>query len=144
MKSFFTLILIFAFFFNPSFAQVPTTACSGVTAPRITNGIHPTPINGSTPAPVLTQQTVGLPNTEYLVIKKGTCARDNNGNCDTTNGGGDVIIGTDADGIFNPGQMNRYGVTLLAGDTFYIIPFAYNLSQLRQFVNLLSTVDSLL
>jgi hypothetical protein len=139
MKFKLLILLIFSFLLNKTIAQVPSTACTGVVAPAITNGTHPSVINGFTPAPILTQQTLGLPNTEYLVIKKGVCARDYNGTCDTINGGGDVIIGTDVDGIFYPGDMNRYGITLSAGDTFSIVPFAYDLAQLRNFVNLILT-----
>jgi hypothetical protein len=140
MKFKLSILLIFSFLLNKTIAQVPNTACNNVTAPVITNGTHPSVINGSaTPAPILTQQTLGLPRTEYLVIKKGVCAKNNSGNCDTTNGGGDVIIGTDVDGIFYPGDMNRYGITLSAGDTFSIVPFAYNLGQLRNLVNQILT-----
>ena len=139
MKNIVTIILMILGSVKLSIGQVPTSACSNVTAPVITNGIHPNPINTLTPAPVLTQQTIGLPNTEYLIIKKGTCARDLNGNCDAINGGGDVIIGTDADGIFNPASMNRYGISLSSGDTFSVVPFAYNLNQLRFLVNSILT-----
>ena len=134
------LLLIAVLLFTAvTYAQVPSTACNGVSAPVITNGFHPTAINFQTPAPTLVQQTINLPNTEYIIIKKNTCAKDSLGNCDTINGGGDVIIGTDASGIFSPLDPNRYGISLAAGDTFIIIPFAYNLVQLRSFVNRILT-----
>jgi hypothetical protein len=146
MRLYLFILLIIFINFSQTQAQTTFTACNGVVAPIITNGLHPTVINNNTASPILTQQAIGFTNTEYLVIKNGTCARDISGNCDTT---GDylnlqtkssyVIIGADTDGIFNPGQISNYGISLNSGDTFSVIPFSYNLNQVRSLANQILT-----
>lgn len=137
----YTLLSFLGMFSNSLFAQVPTTACTGVVAPVVQTGIYATPIGATiwTPAPVLTTQAANLTNVEYLIVKYNVCAEDQVGNCDTTNGGGDVIIGFDADGIFDPATITRYGYTIQAGDTFGIVPVGYNLAQVRTLLNQILT-----
>jgi hypothetical protein len=137
----YTLLSFLGMFSNSLFAQVPTTACTGVVAPVVQTGTYATPIGATiwTPAPVLTTQAVNLTNVEYLIVKYNECAKDQVGNCDTTNGGGDVIIGFDADGIFDPATITRYGYTIQAGDTFGIVPVGYNLAQVKALLNQILT-----
>lgn len=117
------------------------TCCAGTTtAPEITTGFYTTgKIDGTsfTPAPNLTvTASADLPTTEYIVTKRNTPAMmmDGNGNSvpDTTGGGGDVIIGADANGIFMPNDMGRYGVTLANGDTFDLTAVGYNLAVIQE------------
>ena len=143
MKKFSLYVLLFCLNLLSSglFAQ-PQTSCSGVTAPEAQNAIYGTEIGATiwTPAPTLAINAVGLSNVEYLIVKVGTCALDSaRVACDPTAGGGDVIIGSDADGIFDPGTLNRYGVTIQAGDTFGIVAVGYDLAQVKGLLNQLLT-----
>jgi hypothetical protein len=123
------------------FAQAQT-ACDNVTAPEVQSGMNSYDIGGTiwTPAPPVQTAAVNLPTTEYLIVKIGTCALDSARTaCDTTNGGGDVIIGGDDDGIFNPGDVTRYGIDIQAGDTFAVVAVGYDLSQVRSLLNQILT-----
>lgn len=138
MKKFAYALLPFAFA-QAAFAQ--STSCTGVTAPATQNAFHPTPIGGViwTPAPPMATTAVALPNTEFVVTKWNTAALDGSGNVDTTGGGGNVIIGADADGIFDPSTMVRYGISLSAGDTFEVTAVGYDLQQVKTIVTKLLT-----
>jgi hypothetical protein len=143
MKKFSLYVLLFSLNFLSSalFAQ-PQTACPGVTAPEVQNAVNSYEIGATiwTPAPTLATPAVGLTNVEYLIVKVGTCALDSaRVACDPTAGGGDVIIGSDADGIFDPGTLNRYGVTIQPGDTFGIVAVGYNLAQVKGLLNKIIT-----
>ncbi len=144
MKKFtlFFLMCCLTLISSQTYAQL--TACSGVTAPEVQNGMNSYEIGGSvwTPAPPMDVTAVGLPNTEYLIVKVGTCALDSAGTaCDTVGGGvaSDVIIGGDADGIFNPGDISRYGISIAAGDTFAVVAVGYDLAQVRALLNTILT-----
>ena len=136
MKKTIYTLAIGAAFFHTYTASAQSTSCSNTTAPAVQTGMYSTPIpaDQNTPAPTLTTQAVGLTNTEFLVTKYNTPALDSAGNRDTVGGGGNVIIGADADGIFMPNTMNRYGNTLAVGDTFEIVAASYNLAQLKSLV----------
>lgn len=137
MKNFTLAFLALAF---AQTAMAQTATCSA-TAPSISNTFYATPIGGViwTPTPNLTTPAVNLPNVEYVVTKWNTPALDDAGNVDTTGGGGNVIIGADADGIFDPSTMSRYGISLVAGDTFEVTAVGFNLVQVRTIVNKLLT-----
>lgn len=137
MKNFTLAFLALAF---AQTAMAQSTTCSA-TAPSIENTFHATPIGGTiwTPAPNLTTAAVNLSNVQYVVTKWNTPALDDAGNVDTTGGGGNVIIGADADGIFDPSTMSRYGISLVAGDTFEVTAVGFNLSQVKTIVNKLLT-----
>ncbi len=139
MKKLAYTLLATALFSGSLLAQ--SVATCGGTAPVVQDTMIATPIGGViwTPAPTLTTQAVGLPYTEYLITKYGTAALDSAGNADTTGGGGNVIIGADFDGIFDPSTMTRYGVSLAAGDTFEITAVGYDLIQVRTLVNKILT-----
>jgi hypothetical protein len=123
------------------FAQ-PQTACNGKTAPEVQSGFYTTSEIGATiwtPAPPMQTAAVGLPNVEYLIVKK-TCALDSaRTSCDTTAGGGWVILGSDADGIFDPATISRYGVSITAGDTFGVVAVGYDLAQVKGLLNRILT-----
>jgi hypothetical protein len=143
MKKFSLYVLLFCLNLLSSglFAQ-PQTDCTGVTAPEVQNAFNSYEIGATiwTPAPTLAVNAVGLSNVEYLIVKVGTCALDSaRVACDPTAGGGDVIIGADADGIFDPGTLSRYGVTISAGDTFGIIAVGYDLTQVKGLLNQILT-----
>lgn len=118
-------------------AQVTAqTCCTGATtAPEITTGFYAVgKIDGNTntPAPTLSvNPSADLPTTEYIVTKRGTLAIDGTGAADTTGGGGDVILGADADGIFMPNNMTRYGITLANGDIFDLTAVGYDLPVIK-------------
>jgi hypothetical protein len=137
MKNFTLAFLALAF---AQTAMAQSTSCS-VTAPSISNTFYATPIGGViwTPAPTLTTAAAGLTQVQYVVTKWGTPALDDMGNIDTTGGGGNVIIGADTDGIFDPSTMVRYGISLMAGDTFEVTAVGYNLAQVKTIVNKLLT-----
>ncbi len=120
------------------FAQA-VTACNNVTAPEVENGTYTTEEIGGviwTPAPPMAVTAAGLTHTEYLIVKVGTCALDSaRVNCDTTGGGGDVILGTSTNGMFDPGNVSRYGINITAGDTFAVVAVGYNLAQIKTLVN---------
>lgn len=103
-------------------------------APEVTVGLQATPVPGdqNTTAPTLAvQASVDLGTVEYLITKRGQAALDAMGNPDTTGGGGDVVIGTDADGIFMPNNQSRDGVTLAVGDTFDVTAVGYDLQRIK-------------
>lgn len=113
------------------------TCCTpSTTAPEITTGFYTTSQIGgnvNTPAPTLTTNASSdLPTVEYIITKRNTPALDDTGAPDTTGGGGDVIIGADADGIFMPDNMGRYGVTLHPGDTFDLTAVGYDLPRIKE------------
>lgn len=117
-------------------ATAQNTCCATTTtAPEVTTGFYSTAQIGRTsmtPAPVLSvQATTDLPNTEYLITKRNRPAMTSAGVVDTTGGGGDIILGADADGIFRPADIARYGVNLYWGDTFDIIAVGYDLAALQ-------------
>lgn len=117
--------------------QVQAQTCCGAstTAPEVTTGFYTTTQIGrtsNTPAPTLaTSASTDLPTVEYLVTKRNRAALDGTGVPDTTGGGGDVIVGADADGIFAPADMGRYGVNLYWGDTFDITAVGYDLGVIQ-------------
>ena len=137
MKKLLTLITSSLFLListNPMMAQ---TCCgANTTAPEITTGFYTVgKIDGNTntPAPNLAvSASADLPTIEYIVTKRNTVAVDGTGAPDTTGGGGDVILGADADGIFMPNMMTRYGVTLVNGDTFDLTAVGYDLARIQQ------------
>jgi len=139
----YALVCGFGLLTNGLFAQAQT-ACTGKTAPEVQNTMFTDYEIGATiwtPAPVMSVQAVGLPNVEFLVIKKGTCAKDSAGTaCDTTTGPpADVILGSDADGILDPAAFSRYGVSIAAGDTFGLVAIGYDLAQVKSVLNQLLT-----
>jgi hypothetical protein len=123
------------------FAQAQT-ACNNKTAPEVQSGFYSVSEIGATiwtPAPPMAVQAVGLPNVEYLVVKK-TCALDSARTaCEQTAGGGWVILGSDADGIFDPATISRYGVSITAGDTFGVVAVGYDLTQVKGLLNRILT-----
>lgn len=113
------------------------TCCTPSTvAPEITTGFYATSQIGgnvNTPAPVLsTMNSADLPTVEYIITKRNQVALNDMGMPDTTGGGGDVIIGADADGIFMPDNISRYGVTLNPGDTFDLTAVGYDLDVIKE------------
>jgi len=129
-------------------AQTTFTACNSVTAPAVQSGMlyYPVGPNMWTGLPPMATTAAGLTNTEYLIIKKNVCARDASSNCDTTGNylnlgpeAGYVIVGTDANGDFDPATMNRYGVSIQPGDTFGVVAVGYNLNQVKGLVNQILT-----
>ncbi|WCL80129.1 T9SS type A sorting domain-containing protein [Saprospira sp. CCB-QB6] len=129
-----TLFLALSLFVGQQLFAQATTACNNKTAPEVQTGTNSYEVGGTiwTPAPPLSVQAVGFANVEYLIVKKGTCALDSARTaCDTTNGGGDVIIGADADGILDPATLGRYGVTVAPGDTFGMVAIGYDMGQVR-------------
>ncbi len=142
----YALSCCFALLSTGMFAQggsTAQTACTGKTAPEVTNGFFTDYEIGATiwtPAPPMAIQAVGLTNVEYIVVKYGQCALDSAGTaCDTVAGGGDVILGADADGLFDPAAMSRYGVSIAAGDTFGVMAVGYNLAQVKGLLNQILT-----
>jgi hypothetical protein len=89
-------------------------------------------VGSTTPAPTLAvNSSSDLPTVEYLVTKRNVAAVDGTGMPDTTGGGGDVILGADADGIFRPADMERYNITLADNDTFDLTAVGYNLPVIK-------------
>lgn len=137
----YSLICCFALMSSNLFAQA-VTACDNRTAPEVTPGMSATEVGGTvwTSPPPMAVTAVNLANTEYLIIKYNDCALDSaRVACDTTGGGGDVILGTTTNGNFNPGDISRYGITIEAGDTFAVMAVGYNLAQVRSLVHLILT-----
>lgn len=135
MKKLATLFVATFFMALGTTSMAQSTCCSGTTtAPEVSTGFHGTaiPLDANTPAPTLsTNASSDLPTIEYLVTKRNTPALDAQGQPDTTGGGGDVIIGADMDGIFQPNSMTRYGVTLQVGDTFDITAVGYDIAVIK-------------
>ncbi|MGH1337967.1 MAG: T9SS type A sorting domain-containing protein [Aureispira sp.] len=137
MKKLITLAASSFFLLASTTQMTAQTCCSGSTvAPEVTSGFYTVgKVDGTsnTPAPVLSvTASMDLPTTEYIVTKRGTLAIDGMGAPDTTGGGGDVILGADADGIFMPNNMARYGVSLANGDTFDITAVGYDLAVIQE------------
>ncbi|MCH2023867.1 MAG: T9SS type A sorting domain-containing protein [Saprospiraceae bacterium] len=131
------LSLLITLFITLSVNAQTTFQCCGTStvAPELTPGFSSTQValTANVPSPNLAvTASTDLPNTEYLITKRNTPAMDGSGTApDTTGGGGDVIIGSSATGVFTPGSLNRYGVTLSAGDTFDVIAIGYDLSVVK-------------
>ena len=137
----YAIICCFGLMSSNLFGQA-TTACNNRTAPEVTPGMSSTEVGGTvwTSPPPMAVTAIGLPNTEFLVIKVGTCALDSaRVGCDTTNGGGHVIIGASVNGNFDPATMPRYGVTVNAGDTIALVAVGYDLAQIKALVNQIFT-----
>lgn len=137
-----TLFLALSLFVGQQLFAQATTACNNKTAPEVQTGVNSYDVGGTvwTPAPPMSVQAVGFANVEYLIVKKGTCALDSARTaCDTTNGGGDVIIGADDDGILDPATLGRYGVTVMPGDTFGMIALGYDLNQVKTLLDAILT-----
>lgn len=136
MKKLITLVTCNLFLLAFNLQTTAQTCCASTTiAPEVTTGFYTTSKIGTTtntPAPVLSvNASADLPTIEYIVTKRGTPAVDGAGAPDTIGGGGDVILGADADGIFKPSSMTRYGVSLTTGDTFDITAVGYDLSVIK-------------
>jgi len=135
------IICCFGLMSSNLFGQA-VTACDNKTAPEVTPGMSSTLVGSTvwTSPPPMDQAAVGLANTEYLIVKVGTCALDSaRVACDTTAGGGDVIIGASATGNFDPASVSRYGESISAGDTFALVAVGFDLSQIRGLVNQIYT-----
>lgn len=135
MKNF-TIIFVLTFMAAGLIAQDKCCDPSTV-APEVTTGTSAAMLVGNnTVAPTLAvQASLDLPNTEFVVTKRGATVMmdDGAGNMvpDTTGGGGDVIIGSDVDGVFVPATKDRYGITLTSGDTIDVVAVGYDLSVIK-------------
>jgi hypothetical protein len=131
MQNYTTLIYFFLFFTINHLSAQYTCCLPSTTAPEITSGLHDTliDISSNTPAiPLAINASSDLPNVEFIISKRHTTAMFKDGSApDTTGGGGDVIIGGDADGVFSPGSLSRYGITLADNDTFDVTVIGFDL-----------------
>ena len=123
-----------------------STSCAGTTAPALENTTSSVTVGGGggNPAPVFVNQGQGFTRTEFAIAKRGTPARDQAGNPDTTGQSlspiNNVIIGADdSDGIFLADYLTRYGITLSPGDTIELTAIGYNLGQVRGLVQKILT-----
>lgn len=132
MKKIYILTLSLTFtLFHMSAAQ--TTCCqSSTVAPEITTGSNTAYMNINTPAALLSiNASTDLPNTEYIITKRGIAALNNTGTPNLNGGGGDVIIGADEDGSFLPSSISRYGISLQEGDSFNLTAVGYDLQLVK-------------
>jgi hypothetical protein len=130
---FFKTLVIFLFLNNYLIAQnkccLPTT-----TAPEVASGVHGTGLlsNQNTPAPILSvNASVDLPNLAYIITKKNVPALNDQGQADTTGGGGNVVLGAEEDGIFTYNSKSRYGIGFTDGDTLEITAVGYDLGMIQ-------------
>lgn len=115
--------MAFLFVSNSLNAQV-SKCCGNVTAPELQSGTGAVvDRNATTSAPTIAVLSSGLPNTEYLILKRGVKAG--------SDPDGDMIVGTDADGMFVPANINKNGVTLDSGDVFDLVAVGFDLSQVK-------------
>lgn len=77
--------------------------------------------NTTAPTYVVSPSGTETPYTEFAIVKAGTLSAD---------GLGEILIGSDDDGIFNPMD---YG--LMNNDSFRICPISYNIDQVRDLVD---------
>lgn len=77
--------------------------------------------NTTAPTYVVAPSGSETPYTEFAIVKAGTLSAD---------GLGEILIGSDDDGIFNPMD---YG--LMNNDSFRICPISYNIDQVRDLVD---------
>lgn len=85
------------------------------------------PLGTNSPAPSYTVSPSGLPNTEFLVFNPDQLADDELGG---------VLLGSDVDGIIN---SNDYG--LGSCEALCILPFSYNLEEIKILVHALYNED---
>lgn len=117
-----------------------TTSCANTTAPAVQSGMSTVEVGGVTtvPAPPMSVAGSGFTHTQFLITKKGTPARDGQGNIDTTgqvlSSVNDVIIGADDDGNFIPFYVSRYGISIAPNDTIELTAIGFNRSQVRTLV----------
>ena len=119
---------------NNSQAQ-NASACVGSTPALLARNTTPYSCSpGVATAPAFTQNASGsqMTNTEYILTKAGANAAD---------GLGRPIVGTTASSSFAPSGAAS-NLTLMPGDSFYLTPFSYNLSQVQQIVNAVLTGSS--
>ena len=137
MKSILQVIL-FSCLVSFTYAQ-STTCCLGSTvAPEIAPGNSSTdvPLDVATPGglSLAVQASSDLPNVEFLITKKNQLATTSPGVVDTSDAGevDDVVIGTvDISGVFVPNTKNRYGVSLMVGDTIELTAVGYDLQLVK-------------
>jgi uncharacterized protein YjdB len=116
---------------NNSQAQ-NASACTGSTPALLARNTTPYSCSpGLATAPAFTQNASGsqMTNTEYILTKAGAIAAD---------GLGRPIVGTTASSSFAPSGAAS-NLTLMPGDSFYLTPFSYNLSQTQQIVDAILT-----
>jgi hypothetical protein len=117
---------------NTAFAQ-NTCCATTVVAPEVQSGFYTpnqiAPTDSTPVAPVGMVASSDLPDTEFLITKRGVAALDSVGQPDPA--GGDVVLGADADGIFTPNDMSRYGITLAPDDTFDVTAVGFDLDQIK-------------
>jgi hypothetical protein len=102
------------------------TSC-GATAGQLSGSETLIPLGTNSPSPTFTVNPTGLPNTEFLVFNPDILADDELGG---------LLIGSDADGIING---NDYG--LGSCEALCVIPFSYDLQQLKVLVHALYTEE---
>lgn len=119
------LFMCFALLLSSSSLSAQVSKCCGnVTAPELTNGTGPVvDINATTSAPTIAVPPSGLPNYEYLIMKRGVKAG--------SDPDGDMIIGTSNNGMFVPKNISKNGITLDSGDIFDLIVVGFDLPQIK-------------
>ncbi|MCP4440072.1 MAG: T9SS type A sorting domain-containing protein [Aureispira sp.] len=121
MNLFKTLLLavsLFSFIGQTS-AQVNWATC-GSTAGELSGTMTTILPSATTPAPSFTTSSAGsnITHTEFIIVLQDSLADDSLGN---------AILGTSLTGQVMP---STYGLT--DGDTFYIVPFSYNLQDVKE------------
>ena len=112
------LFLIILICWTPfcSYTQCPSAQAGYLSGQQFEMGI-----NDTSSIPVFTSTPSGLPNTEFIFIHANSIADD---------GLGPAMIDTDTIGVFVPSQL---GLTYC--DEVHVIPFSYDLSQVRELVD---------
>ncbi|MCP4441068.1 MAG: hypothetical protein GY810_19260 [Aureispira sp.] len=110
-------------------AQVSKCCSFGIVVPEVTTGTGSAiAINSTTTAPTLAiQASDSLPNTEFIITKRGTLAG--------TSPNGDIIVGTSVNGIFIPANQSRTGISLAVGDIIDITAVGYDLGQQKTLID---------
>ncbi|MCP4442080.1 MAG: T9SS type A sorting domain-containing protein [Aureispira sp.] len=109
---------------NDLMAQAKTCCGTGVVAPEVATGVNTVVKKWEpTSAATLAVPATGLPNTEYLILKKGTLAG--------SDPNGDMILGSSVDGVFIPDTLNKNGFTLAENDTFDLVAVGFDLQQVK-------------
>ncbi len=136
MKKITNLLAVFLMIAFATNISAQNTCCgSSTVAPEVSSGLHSTliPLDANTPTLSLAvAASADLPTVEFLITKRGVAALNGLGTADTVGGGGDVVIGAViSNGVFQPQDKSRYGISLAVGDTFDLTAIGYDLAIIK-------------
>lgn len=142
MKKFLYSLAAVALLGTAATAQNGESENCGFTKPQILNNMElgtADYIGGAVWSTAPTLRSIGDGNTAFPTTEFLITMGNYRGSNPLTANGDFTILGSSIDGIFNPGYISRYGISLNIGDTLRTVAIGYDINQIRNLVDSLLT-----